>query len=236
MSAPSHEIILYRTADGKIDLQLKVKNGTVWLTQAEIAALFQTTKQNISLHLKNCFESLELQEDSVVKDSLTTASDGKTYRTKTYRLEAILAVGYRVSSPRGVQFRQWATTALKEYLVKGFIINDERLKNPAGFDYFDELLERIREIRASEKRFYQKIRDIYATSVDYAPESDAAQTFFATVQNKMLFATTGRTAAELIVGRANAEKPNMGLTSWKGSHVRKGDVATAKNYTNGLKD
>ena len=151
-------------------------------------------------------------------------------RLKHYSLEVILSVGYRISSPRGVQFRQWATTALKEYLVKGFVINDERLKNPGGVDYFDELLERIREIRASEKRFYQKIRDIYATSVDYNPDSEAAQTFFAIVQNKMLFAVTGRTAAEIISGRADAAKPNMGLTSWKGSRVRKTDVTTAKNY------
>lgn len=224
------EIILYQTPDGATEIQLRAEDGTVWLTQAEIADLFQTTKQNISSHLKNIFQDTELKENSVVKESLTTAADGKAYLTKFYRLEAILAVGYRVSSPRGIQFRQWATTTLQEYLVKGFVINDEKLKNPAAFDYFDELLERIREIRASEKRFYQKVRDIYATSVDYDPESDVAQVFFATVQNKMLFATTGRTAAELIVGRASAEKPNMGLTSWKGSRVRKGDVATAKNY------
>lgn len=224
------EIIIYPTADGVTKIQLRAEGGTVWLTQSEIADLFQTTKQNVSQHLKNIFNDRELQEDSVVKDSLTTAADGKSYQTKLYRLDAILAVGYRVSSPRGVQFRQWATTTLREYLVKGFVINDEKLKNIDEFDYFDELLERIREIRASEKRFYQKIRDIYATSNDYDPDSDAAQTFFATVQNKMLFATTGKTAAELIVNRADASQPNMGLTSWKGSRVRKSDVATAKNY------
>jgi hypothetical protein len=201
------------------------------LTQAEIAELFQTTKQNVSLHLKNVFAEGEIQESAVVKEDLTTAADGKGYRTKLYRLEAILAVGYRVRSLRGVHFRQWATTALQEYLVKGFVINDQRLKDPGGYDYFDELLERIRDIRASEKRFYQKVRDVFAaTAADYDAKSDTAQLFFQTIQNKMLFAVTGRTAAELIVARANSAQPNMGLTSWKGARVRKGDVTVAKNY------
>ncbi|MBX9945017.1 MAG: virulence RhuM family protein [Reyranella sp.] len=225
------EIILYQTPDGLSEIQLRAADGTVWLTQAEIADLFQTSKQNVSLHLKNIFNDGELLEDSVVKEHLTTAADGKAYKTLLYRLEAILAIGYRVRSPRGTQFRQWATTALREYLVKGFVMNDERLKDPAGFDYFDELLERIRDIRASEKRFYQKVRDVFAqTSVDYDSGSDTAQLFFKTIQNKMVYAVAHKTAAELIVDRASARKPNMGLTSWKGARVRKGDVTTAKNY------
>lgn len=225
------EIILYQTPDGLSEIQLRAAEGTAWLTQAEIADLFQTSKQNVSLHLKNIFNDRELLEDSVVKEHLTTAADGKVYKTLLYRLEAILAIGYRVRSPRGTQFRQWATTALREYLVKGFVMNDERLKDPAGFDYFDELLERIRDIRASEKRFYQKVRDVFAqTSTDYDSGSTTAQLFFKTIQNKMVYAVAHKTAAELIVERASARKPNMGLTSWKGARVRKGDVTTAKNY------
>lgn len=228
-----NELILYKTADGATEIELRAEGGTVWLTQAEIAELFAVTPQNITLHIKSIYEQGELQESATCKESLQVRKEGSRNverLLKQYNLEVILAVGYRISSPRGVQFRQWATTTLQEYLVKGFVINDEKLKNIDEFDYFDELLERIREIRASEKRFYQKIRDIYATSNDYDPNSDAAQTFFATVQNKMLFATTGKTAAELIVNRADASQPNMGLTSWKGSRVRKGDVVTAKNY------
>ena len=224
------EIILYRTPDGASEIRLRAEDGSVWLSQQEIAELFLTTKQNVNLHLKNIFQDTELKEDSTVKESLIVGVKGRSYPTSLYNLEAILAVGYRINSPRGTQFRQWATTALKEYLVKGFVINDERLKNPGEFDYFDELLERIREIRASEKRFYQKVRDLYSTAADYDPKSDAAQTFFATVQNKMLYAVTEHTAAELITARADAAKPNMGLTSWKGSHVRKIDITTAKNY------
>jgi hypothetical protein len=228
------EIVLYRSRDGRAEIQLRAIDGTVWLTQAEIGELFETTKQNVSLHLKNLFAEGELDEASVVKQYLTTAADGKAYRTNLYSLEAILAVGYRVRSPRGTQFRQWATTALREYLVKGFVLNDERLKDPAGYDYFDELLERIREIRASEKRFYQKVRDLFAaTSADYSPVAETAQRFFQTIQNKMLFAVTGRTAAELVLARADAAQPNMGLTAWKGSRVRKGDVTVAKNYLSG---
>lgn len=224
------ELILYTSEDGQSHIQLKAMDGTVWLTQSELAELFLSTKQNISLHLKNIFEEGELDENSVVKEYLTTASDGKNYNTKFYNLEAILAVGYRVKSPRGTQFRQWATTTLREYLVKGFVLNDERLKEPGGWDYFDELLERIREIRTSEKRFYQKVKDLFATSVDYDGRSETAQLFFKTVQNKMLWAVTGKTAAELIVERGNPELPNMGLTTWKGSKVRKGDIVTSKNY------
>jgi hypothetical protein len=225
------ELILYRTEDGRDALQLRLVDGTVWLTQAEIALLFDTTKQNVSLHFKTIFADAELAEGAVVKDSLTTAADGKRYATKLYNLNAILAVGYRVRSARGVQFRRWATEVLNDYLVKGFVMNDERLKEPGSFDYFDELLERIRDIRASEKRFYQKVRDLFAaTSADYDPKADTAKTFFATIQNKLVFAITGMTAAELIVARADPTQPNMALTSWKGERVRKNDVVTSKNY------
>jgi hypothetical protein len=227
------ELILYQTEDGRTRIQLRAVDGTVWLSQLEMASLFDTTKQNVSLHVSNIFKEDELPSESVVKDSLTTAADGKAYRTKLYNLDMILAVGYRVRSPRGSQFRRWATTTLREYLVKGFVMNDERLKDPGGFDYFDELLERIREIRASEKRFYQKVRDLFAqTSVDYDGTTETARRFFQTIQNKMLFAVTGHTAAELIVDRADAGRPNMGLTSWRGSLVRKADVVIAKTYLN----
>ena len=224
------ELILYTTNDGRTQLHLRVEGESIWLSQLEIAELFQTTKQNVSLHAKNIFEDEELRQDSVVKESLTTAADGKNYRTKLYNLDLILAIGYRVRSPRGVQFRQWASTHLKEFLLKGFVMDDERLKNPGGWDYFDELLERIRDIRASEKRFYQKVRDLFALSSDYqARERETAQ-FFAEVQNKLLYATTGHTAAELILKRSDPNQPNMALTSWSGSRVRKQDVIVAKNY------
>jgi hypothetical protein len=225
------ELILYRTEDGRDTIRLRVVDGTVWLTQAEIAGLFDTTKQNVSLHLKNVFDDSELPRDSVVKESLTTAADGKAYATSFYNLDAILAVGYRVRSPRGSQFRRWATTVLREFLVKGFVLDDVRLKEPAGLDYFDELLRRIRDIRASEKRFYQKVRDLFkASSVDYDGTAETAKAFFATIQNKLVFAVTGRTAAELIVARADPAKPNMALTNWVGDHVRKADVTVSKNY------
>jgi hypothetical protein len=224
------ELILYQTEDGKAQITLQAIEGTVWLTQAELAELFDSTKQNVSLHLKNIFDDNELAEGAVVKESLTTAADGKRYLTKLYNLDAILAVGYRVRSPRGAQFRRWANTVLKEYLVKGFAMDDARLKQAERWDYFDEWLERIRDIRASEKRFYQKVKDLYATAIDYDPKSQAAQLFFKKVQNKMLWAVTGQTAAELIVARADPHQPNMGVTCWKGGIVRKGDVGTAKNY------
>jgi hypothetical protein len=226
----SHELILYRTEDGESQVQLRTADDSAWLAQMEIAKLFATTKQNISLHIKNILAEGELVEDSVVKESLTTAADGKRYRTKLYRLEMILAVGYRVKGPRGTQFRQWATTHLREYLVKGFVMDDDRLKNPGGWDYFDELLARIREIRASEKRFYQKVRDLFALSQDYRADDHEAQLFFAEVQNKLLFAVTQKTAAEIVVDRADPENPNMALTTWSGSRVRKQDVLIAKNY------
>jgi hypothetical protein len=224
------ELILYTTDDGRTQLHLRVEGDSIWLSQLEIAELFQTTKQNVSLHAKNIFEDGELRQESVVKESLTTAADGKNYRTRLYNLDLILAIGYRVRSSRGVQFRQWASTHLKEFLLKGFVMDDERLKNPGGWDYFDELLERIRDIRASEKRFYQKVRDLFALSSDYqARERETAQ-FFAEVQNKLLYATTGHTAAELILKRSDPDQPNMALTSWSGSRVRKQDVIVAKNY------
>lgn len=223
------ELILYTAEDGKAAIHLRAEDGTVWLTQLEMATLFDTSKQNISLHVKNILAEGELPP-AVVKEYLTTAADGKNYKTKAYRLDMILAVGYRVRSPRGTQFRQWATIHLREYLVKGFVLDDARLKEPGGWDYFDELLARIRDIRASEKRFYQKIRDIYATAVDYDGKSEAAQLFFKKVQNKMLWAVTGHTAPELIAGRADPALPNMGLTTWQGGRVRKQDVTVAKNY------
>lgn len=224
------ELILYTTDDGRTQLHLRVEGDSIWLSQLEIAELFQTTKQNVSLHAKNIFEDRELRQDSVVKESLTTAADGKNYRTKLYNLDLILAIGYRVRSPRGVQFRQWASTHLKEFMRKGFVMDDERLKDPGGWDYFDELLERIRDIRASEKRFYQKVRDLFALSTDYQARERETGVFFAEVQNKLLYATTGHTAAELVLKRSDPGQPNMALTSWSGSRVRKEDIIIAKNY------
>jgi hypothetical protein len=228
------ELILYRTEDGRDEIQLRLADGSVWLTQAEIAALFETTPQNITQHLKAIFAEGELSEEATCKQDLQVRQEGGravTRKTRLYNLKAILAVGYRVRSPRGAQFRRWATEALNDYLVKGFVMNDERLKEPGGWDYFDELLERIRDIRASEKRFYQKVRDLFAeTSADYDAKSDTAKTFFATIQNKLIYAVAGQTAAELIVARADPGQPNMALTSWKGKRVRKADVTVSKNY------
>ncbi len=224
-------IIIYRTADGRASVALYAKDGKIWLNQQQMAELFATSKQTISYHVINILKEKELHENSVVKEYLTTAADGKNYNVVFYSLEMIIAVGYRVRGVRGTQFRQWATEHLTEYLVKGFTMDDERLKNPDGRpDYFDELLLRIRDIRASEKRFYQKIRDLFALSSDYDKSDKATQMFFAETQNKLLYAVTHKTAAELIVSRADATQPNMGLTTWKGSIVRKGDVIIAKNY------
>jgi hypothetical protein len=222
------EIILYTTEDGVSTLSLRVEDGTVWLTQAEIADLFQTTKQNVSLHARNVLDEGELQEASVVKESLTTAADGKRYRTLVYNLDMILAIGYRVRSHRGTQFRRWATEKLRDYLVKGFVLDEPRLKD-AG-DPFEQLLERIRDIRSSEKVFYKAVLKIYATSIDYDPQAAQSQLFFATVQNKMHWAAHGHTAAELVVQRANASAPNMGLTSYSGERVKLEDAKVAKNY------
>ena len=224
-------IIIYRTADGRASVALYAKDGKIWLNQQQMAELFATSKQTISYHIINILKEKELHDNSVVKEYLTTAADGKNYNVVFYSLEMIIAVGYRVRGIRGTQFRQWATEHLTEYLVKGFTMDDERLKNPDGRpDYFDELLLRIRDIRASEKRFYQKIRDLFALSSDYDKSDKATQMFFAETQNKLLYAVTHQTAAELIVSRADATQPNMGLTTWKGSIVRKGDVIVAKNY------
>ena len=220
-----------RTADGKASVALYARDGKIWVNQQQMAELFATSKPNISMHIANILKEKELTEVSVVKNFLTTAADGKNYNVVFYSLEMIIAVGYRVRGVRGTQFRQWATEHLTEYLVKGFTMDDERLKNPDGRpDYFDELLLRIRDIRASEKRFYQKIRDLFALSSDYDKSDKATQMFFAETQNKLLYAVTHQTAAELIVSRADASQPNMGLTTWKGSIVRKGDVIIAKNY------
>lgn len=224
-------IIIYNTDDGKTNVRLYATDGTVWMTQTQIAELFDSSKQNIGQHLKHCFDERELDKNSVVKYFFTTASDGKKYNTAFYSLDAILAVGFRVRSPRGVQFRRWANTTLKEYMQKGFVIDDERLKNPDGRpDYFDELLERIRDIRASEKRFYQKLRDLFALSSDYDKTDKTTQQFFSETQNKLIYGITGETAADLIIDRANPQKPNMDLTSWSGAIVRRRDIIVAKNY------
>ncbi len=228
-----NNIIIYNTVDGKASVTLLTKNGTAWLNQNQLAELFSTTKQNVSLHIKNILEDNELKENAVVKEYLTTAKDGKDYKTIHYSLEMILAIGFRVRSKRGTQFRQWANKNLTEFMIKGFIMDDERLKNPDGKpDYFDELLERIRDIRASEKRFYQKVRDLFKLSSDYDASDTATNLFYADTQNKILFAITGQTAAELIVNRANADEKNMAITSFKGNIVRKQDIYTAKNYLN----
>lgn len=228
------DLILYTTEDGRSQIKLRTENQTVWLTQLEMAELFDATKQNISLHLKNLFEDGELDAAATVKESLTVQTEGSraVQRTLTlYNLDAILAVGYRVRSPRGVQFRRWASTILKEYLLKGFAMDDERLKNPDGRpDHFDEMLARIRDIRASEKRFYQKVRDLFALSSDYDKTDKATQVFFATVQNLLIFAVTRQTAAELITARSNPADPHFGLLAWKGDTVRKADIVVAKNY------
>ncbi len=224
-------IIIYNSDDGRSKVTLYAQDGSVWLNQSQLAELFDTSKQSISYHISNILADRELGANSVVKDYLTTASDGKQYNVAFYSLEMILAIGFRVRSRRGTQFRQWAMRNLREYMVKGFVIDDERLKNPDGRpDYFDELLERIREIRASEKRFYQKVRDLLALSSDYDASDKKTQMFFAEIQNKLIYAVTHQTAAELILSRADASKPNMALTSWQGGVVRKQDILIAKNY------
>ena len=226
------DLILYSTEDGLAQFTLREMNGQVWLTQLELAELYQSSKQNISKHIQAVLADGELTEAAVVNSKLTTAADGKEYQTQLYALPMIIAIGYRVRSTRGSQFRQWATRTLSEYMIKGFVMDDARLKEPR-WDYFDELLERIRDIRSSEKRFYQKVRDLFSLAEDYrANEQDTAR-LFAEVQNKLFFAVTGHTAAELIVRRADASVPNMNLLSFKGDRVRKADVVVAKNYLNG---
>lgn len=224
-------MIIYNTEDGKVRIALMAKDGQVWMNQSQLAELFATSIPNVNTHIANILKEGELAEDSVIKYYLITAADGKEYNVKFYSLDMILAIGFRVRSKRGTQFRIWANQHLKEYMVKGFVMDDERLMNPDGRpDYFDELLERIRYIRASEKRFYQKIRDLMKLSSDYDASDKSTQMFFAETQNKLLYAVTHQTAAELIVSRADASQPNMALTSWKGQVVRKGDVVIAKNY------
>ena len=236
MEENKSEIILYESSDGQTKVEARFEGETVWLSQAQMVDLFQTSKQNISLHIKNVFDEGELDEKSVVKENLTTAADGKNYRTKFYNLDVVISVGYRVKSYEGTKFRIWATKVLREFTIKGFVLDDDRLKHGKRFgrDYFDELLERIREIRASERRFYQKITDIFAQcSSDYNGNSDISRTFYKTVQNKLHWAITNKTAAETICDRADADKPNMGLQTWKNApkgKVQKSDVSIAKNY------
>lgn len=224
------EIIIYQTEDGQTKLDVRLEDETVWLTQQQLATLLQTSKQNIGQHLKNIFAEGELDEISVVKKFFTTAADGKQYKTNHYNLDAIISVGYRVKSHVATRFRQWATHHLREYIIKGFVLDDERFKQAGAGNYFDELLARIRDIRSSEKVFWRKVLDIYATSIDYDPKVETSRRFFAVVQNKMHWAAHGHTAAEIVKQRADASQPNMGLTSWSGEKVRKADVSVAKNY------
>jgi hypothetical protein len=226
-------LVLYQTEDGRTRIQCRFENETVWLTQKLMAELFQKDVRTINEHIQNVFADGELSQESVIRKFRITAADGKIYETQHYNLDVIISVGYRVKSPRGTQFRIWATQRLREYIVKGFTMDDERLKNPPGkghVDYFDELLERIRDIRASERRVYLRVREILALAADYEATEPETQVFFQTIQNKLHFAATGKTAAELIAERADASQPNMGLTSWHGGVVRRGDVTVAKNY------
>src|SRR3989338_3482099 len=229
----SSQIILYKTEDGKTRVEVRFEHENVWLTQKLMAELFGTTVANINIHLKNIFQTGELQQNSVIKDFLITATDGKKYRTKMYGLELIIALGYRINSARATLFRQWATDRLKEYMVKGFTMDDERLKQ-GGYKsrYFEELLESIRDIRSSERMLYQKVTDIYATSIDYRKDAKETELFFKTVQNKMHYAVSGKTAAELITERADSKKPLMGLTNFSGLHPIQRDIYIAKNYLN----
>ncbi|MBU4000245.1 virulence RhuM family protein [Patescibacteria group bacterium] len=232
---PDNQIAFYQTPDGSVNIEVLFAEENIWLTQKKMAELFDTTKQNISLHLKNIFKESELRADSVVKDFLTTASDGKNYKTQFYSLEAIIAVGYRVSSERGAQFRQWATGILKNYIHKGYALDVNRMKYGSRFSarYFDELYEEIKDIRTSERVIYQKITDIYATAIDYSPKVYESKEFFATVQNKLHFAITGKTAAEIITERVSGKKEKMGLTSWRRSpqgKIMPSDTVIAKNY------
>ena len=224
------QIILYQTQDGESKIEVTLANETVWLTADQMAELFQRNKSTISRHIKNVFEEGELQHDSVVAFFATTASDGKKYQVAYYNLDMIISIGYRVKSYRGVQFRIWATQVLKEYLIKGFALNDDLLKNAGGGNYFDELLSRIRDIRSSEKMFYRKVLEIYALSIDYDPRTEITKQFFATVQNKMHYSVHGHTAAEVIYNRADADKDFMGLTTWTGMLPKKTDAEFAKNY------
>ena len=227
------QILLYQSEDGRTKLDVRLENQTLWLNQKQLTELFGKAKGTISEHIKHIFEDGELEEISVVRLFRTTATDGKIYEVSHYNLDMVLALGFRVRSPMAVRFRQWAADKLKEYITKGFVLNDDRLKNPQeGNDYFEELTRRIQDIRTSERRFYQKITDIYATSIDYDKDAPLTQSFYATVQNKVHFAIHGQTAAEVILSRADRTLPNMGLTNWEGARIRKSDVAIAKNYLN----
>ena len=226
------EIILYQTEDGTTKIEVRLEDETVWLSQAQIGELFQKAKATISEHIKNIFEEGELQESSVVRNFRTTASDNKKYDTAFYNLDVIISIGYRIKSHRGTQFRIWATQRLREYIIKGFTMNDELLKQAGGGNYFDELLARIRDIRSSEKVFWRKVLDIYATSIDYNPNTEVSELFFKTVQNKMHWAAHGNTAAEIIYKRINAGKPNLGLTFFKGKKPTQPETEIAKNYLN----
>ena len=233
---PNSQILIYQTESGETKLEVRLEDETVWLTQKLMAELYQTTKQNISLHIQNIYNESELSPEATVKEYLTVQKEGNRQVSRIvdfYNLDMIISVGYRIKSHVATRFRQWATQRLREYIIKGFVLDDERLKNPdQPFDYFDELLRRIQDIRTSERRFYQKITDIYALSIDYDPTTDISINFFKTVQNKLHWAITGQTAAEIICDRANSEKTNMGLTNWRGEKVRKSDVTVAKNYLN----
>ncbi|MFA6740202.1 MAG: RhuM family protein [Arcobacteraceae bacterium] len=225
------QILIYQNEKGNIKVDVRFEDNSIWLSQAQLCELFGKAKSTISEHIKNIFEESELEQNSVVRNFRTTANDGKSYDVSYYNLDMIIAIGFRVKSPQGTKFRQWANKNLSEYMIKGFIMDDERLKNPDGKpDYFDELLERIRDIRASEKRFYQKVRDLFALSSDYDVSDKATQLFYAQTQNKLLFAITAQTAAEIIINRADATLPNMALTSFQGLRVRKQDIYIAKNY------
>ncbi len=226
------EFLLYESDDGQTRVEVRLAGESVWLSLLQLSQLFGRDKSVISRHLKNLFDEGELGRDSVVANHATTAADGKVYQVEHFNLDVIISVGYRVRSQRGVQFRIWATQRLREYLIKGFTMDDERLKAAGGGRYFEELLARIRDIRSSEKMFWRKVLEIYATSIDYNPQADTSQQFFATVQNKMHWAAHGHTAAEIIQARANANQPNMGLTNWPGARPRKADVEVAKNYLN----
>lgn len=226
----NNDIIFYTTDDGQVKIEVRLEDENVWLTQNAMAELFDTTKQNISLHIKNIFEEKELDENSVVKENLTTASDGKKYKTKFYNLDLIISVGYRVKSIRGTQFRIWANKLIKEYLIKGYNLNVDRFKNNGGGVYFEEVLEKIRDIRSSEKVFWRKILDIYATSIDYNARDEKTKEFFKTVQNKMHYAVHGNTAAEVIFNRVDSEKENIGLTNFSGNSPTKAETEIAKNY------
>ena len=225
-------LILYQSEDGKTRIEVRLQDETVWLSLNQMADLFQRDKSVISKHIRNIFEEGELPREGVVANYATTAVDGKTYQVDYYNLDVIISVGYRVKSHRGTQFRIWATQRLREYIIKGFTLDDDRLKQAGGGNYFDELLARIRDIRSSEKVFWRKVLDIYATSIDYDPDTDLSQQFFAAVQNKMHWAAHGHTAAEIIYNRADAAKPNMGMTAWLGEKPRKTDAEIAKNYLN----